>query len=287
MDLSLDADLTFSVDVPGARKVTGHLTGSGTALELRVDNSFVFAGRRDAAAIRGVAAGLAHRGISVTVVDPSGPLVTLGARRTSWVQRRVTRSRHIRIERGAGLWSLARGRAQAGDVRALPAAELAPPVTMWPPAPTFLRRRRAVTTTHDPHHGGDPRLVMVSRPHPRPGDRPPVFRLRREVTTIGSAPGSDIRLPGLAARHAEIRHDDLDEFVLVRLSRPGTMRVNGAPVDEALLRTGTGVEVGDWALSFFREEYADHGRPYGGRIGGELGHQRTQPPRQPRQEHSV
>jgi pSer/pThr/pTyr-binding forkhead associated (FHA) protein len=112
-----------------------------------------------------------------------------------------------------------------------------------------------------------------------------VFRLRRGVTTIGSDPGSDIRLPGLAARHAEIRHDDRDEFVLVRLSRPGATRVNGAPVDEALLRTGTGVQVGDWALSFFREEYADHGRPYGGRIGGELGHQRTQPPRLPRQEH--
>ncbi len=32
-------------------------------------------------------------------------------------------------------------------------------------------------------------------------------------------------------------------------------------------------------MSFFREEYADHGRPYGGRIGGELGHQRTQPSR--------
>lgn len=285
MDLSLDADLTFSVDVPGAPTVTGHLTGSGTALELQVDNSFVFAGRRDASAIRGLAEGLAHRGLSVTVVDPSGPLVTLGARRTSWVQRRVTRSRHIRIERGAGLWSLARGRAQAGDVRALPAAELAPPVTVWPPAPTFMRRRRAVTTTHDPHHGGDPRLVMASPPHPRPDDRPPVFRLRREVTTIGSDPGSDIRLPGLAARHAEIRHDDRDEFVLVRLSRPGATRVNGAPVDEALLRTGTGVQVGDWALSFFREEYADHGRPYGGRIGGELGHQRTQPPRPPRQEH--
>jgi len=52
MDLSLDADLTFSVDVPGAPTVTGHLTGSGTALELQVDNSFVFAGRRDAAILR-------------------------------------------------------------------------------------------------------------------------------------------------------------------------------------------------------------------------------------------
>jgi hypothetical protein len=32
-------------------------------------------------------------------------------------------------------------------------------------------------------------------------------------------------------------------------------------------------------MSFYREEYADHGRPYGGRLGGEIGHQRQQPPR--------
>jgi hypothetical protein len=282
MELSVDADLTFSVDVPGARTVTGHLTGSGTALELRMDDSFVFASRSDAEAIRGLAEGLAHRGLSVTVVDPAGPLVTLGARRTSWLQRRVTRSRHIRIERGGGVWSLARGRAQAGNAGALPTAELAPPTTMWPPAPTFLRRRRHVTTTHDPRHGGNPRLVMAHDPHPRPDDVQPVFQLGREVTTIGSAPESDIRLPGLAPRHAEVRHDEWDEYVLVRLGSRATTRVNGAPVDEALLRTGTRVELGDWTMSFIREEYADHGRPYGGRIGGELGHQRPQPPRRPR-----
>lgn len=282
MELTVDADLTFTVDVPGARKVTGHLTGSGTELELRVDDSFVFAGRSDAAAIRGLAEGLAHRGLSVTVIGPSGPLVTLGARGSSWLQRRITRSKHIRIERGAGLLSLARGRAQAGDIGALPAAELAPPVTMWPLAPTFMRRRRQVTTTHDPLHGGRPRLVMASPPHPHPEDRPPVFGLEREVTTIGSAPDNDICLPGLTDRHAEIRHDEMDEYVIVRLAAKGTTRVNGAPVDQALLRTGTGVRVGDWELSFYREEYADHGRPYGGRIGGELGHQKPQPPQTPR-----
>jgi hypothetical protein len=282
MDLTVDADLRFSVDVPGARTVTGHLTGSGTALELRVDDSFVLAGRKDAAAIRGLAEGLAHRGLSIAVIGPSGPLVTLGARRSSWLQRRVTRSRHIRIERGAGLLSLARGRAQTGNVGAFPVAELAPPGTMWPPAPTFLRRRRKVTTTHDPLHGGNPRLVMASSQHPGPEERRRVFRLTGEVTTIGSAPDCDIRLPGLAPRHAEVRHDEWDEYVLVRTAAGGTTRVNGAEAEQALLRTGTGVQVGDWVLSYVREEYADHGRPYGGRIGGELGHQKPQPPQAPR-----
>ncbi|HSJ20910.1 MAG TPA: FHA domain-containing protein [Nocardioidaceae bacterium] len=282
MDLTVDADLRFSVDVPGARTVTGHLTGSGTALELRVDDSFVLAGRKDAAAIRGLAEGLAHRGLSIAVIGPSGPLVTLGARPSSWLQRRVTRSKHIRIERGAGLLSLARGRAQTGNVGALPVAELAPPVTMWPPAPTFLRRRRKVTTTHDPLQGGNPRLVMASSQHPGPDERRRVFRLAGEVTTIGSAPDCDIRLPGLEPRHAEVRHDEWDEYVLVRTAPGGTTRVNGAETERALLRTGTGVQVGDWVLSYVREEYADHGRPYGGRIGGELGHQRPQPPQAPR-----
>jgi hypothetical protein len=109
-----------------------------------------------------------------------------------------------------------------------------------------------------------------------------VFRLSREVTTIGSAADSDICLPGLAPRHAEIHHDEWDEYVLVRSASRAATRVNGAPVDEALLRTGTRLELGEWTLSFIREEYADHGRPYGGRIGGELGHQRPQPPRTPR-----
>jgi hypothetical protein len=219
----------------------------------------------------------------MTVVDGVGPLVTLGAARSSWLQRRVTRSRHIRIERGAGLWSLARGRAQLANAGALPVAAIAPPGTLWPPAPTLLRRPHTVTTTHDPDHGGNPRLVMASPAHPHPEDRSPVFRLGREVTTIGSAPDSDIRLPGLAPRHAEVRHDEWDEFVLVRVGAAASPRVHGLPVDRALLRTGTGVQLGRWTMSFVRDEYADHGRPYGGRIGGELGHQRPQPPQIPRQ----
>jgi hypothetical protein len=58
------------------------------------------------------------------------------------------------------------------------------------------------------------------------------------------------------------------------------VKVNGRPVTEALLRTGARVDVGGHHLAFVREEYADHGRPFGGRIGGELGYQRPQPPRE-------
>lgn len=279
-DLTVDADLEFAVDLPGSRTVTGALKGSGKALQLRVSDPFLFAGRSDSGAIRGLAEGLAARGLSVSVVTPSGPVVTLGVPRTSWLQRRLTGSRHIRVERGAGLWAVILGRTRAPSGGALPAAELAPPRTLFPIVPTMFRHpRRPVTTTHDPHRGGNPRLIMPLGPHPTAGDRPKMFPLRDGVTTIGGGPDCDIQLPGLEPLHAEIRHDDEDEFVLVRIDEAGTTRVHGAPVETATLRTGSGVDLGRWHLTYFREEYADHGRPYGGRIGGELGHQRPQPSR--------
>lgn len=286
-DLTVDADLEFTLDLPGIRTVRGSLTGSGKHLELRISDPFLFAGRSDASAVRGLAAGLARQGVALTVVAPAGPLVTLGVPRTSWLQRRLTGSRHIRVQRGAGLWSLVRGRAQAPAGGALPPAELAPPTTLFPLVPTLRRRPRPpVTTTHDPRHGGDPRLIMALTEHPFPGDRQKVFRLRGEVTTIGSDAACDIRLAGLDRFEAEVRHDAADEYVVVRLGRPGSTRVNGAPVETALLRTATRLDVGDWTLSFYREEYADHGRPYGGRVGGEIGHQRPQPARHRRLAHT-
>src|SRR6188472_4072495 len=139
-DLTLDADLEFTLDLPGSRTVRGTLTGSGGHLQLRVSDPFLFAGRSDASAVRGIAGGLARLGVSLTVVAPAGPLVNLGVSRTSWLQRRVTGSRHIRVERGAVLWSLVRGRAQAPSGGALPPAELVPPATLFPLAPTLRRR---------------------------------------------------------------------------------------------------------------------------------------------------
>ena len=100
------------------------------------------------------------------------------------------------------------------------------------------------------------------------------------IATIGSDASCDIRLPMLDPFEAEVRHDAADEFVVVRLGRPGTTRVNGAPVDSALLRTASRLDIGNYTMSFYREEHADHGRPYGGRVGGELGYQRPQPARQ-------
>jgi hypothetical protein len=225
--------------------------------------------------------------VAVDVVWSGRRLLTLGAVRGGWLHRRATRSRHIRVARPGLALGLTRRRVASPAVGLVPDRPLLPPGTPFPLAPTFLRRRRAATT-HDPDRGGRPRLVLAPGPHPWPGDRRMVFALRPTVTRIGSGPEADVRLPGTAAVHAEIRHTPDDEFVLVHLAAGEESRVDGARVPRGgepgpLLHTGTRLQIGPWTLSFYREEYADHGRPYGGRIGGEVGHQRPQPPR-PEQE---
>jgi len=279
--LDVAADLEFTVDLPGRVPVRGNLRGADGRLELRVGDPSAFAGRGDSDSVRGFAAALAARGLVVRVVSGDATLLTLGAARTSWLQRRLTGSRHIAVGGARGAWTGARGRMRTGAEAVLPDQTLAPPSTLTPLAPTFLRRpRRPVTTTHDPGGGGNPRLILAPRSDPWPGDRQPVYSLGRTVTTIGSAAECDIRLPGLEPLHAEVRHDADDEYVLVRTGgREGDVRVNGEPVGQRILRTASRVQLGGWTVSFYREEYADHGRPYGGRIGGELGHQRPQPSR--------
>jgi hypothetical protein len=188
----------------------------------------------------------------------------------------VTRSPHLRVAGVRGLLAAGRGRIR-GAGGTLPGRGLAPPSTPYPPAPTFLRRPvKRVTTTHDPGRGGGPRLVEV----PVAGlarTAHPVHWLQQQVTVVGSDPDCEVVLPGLRPRHAEVRHSEEDEFVLVALAPD--VRVHGERVRERVLRTGSRIDLGGRQLVFSREEYADHGRPYGGRIGGELGHQRPQPPR--------
>jgi hypothetical protein len=134
-----------------------------------------------------------------------------------------------------------------------------------------------VTTTHRSHGGGRPRLVLEQE-DVWEGEGQPEFRLTRSVMLIGSDRACDIVLPDLEPLHTVVSHDDHDEY-LVESCGP-EVRVHGAVVVEsALLRTGARVDIGPHTLSFFREEHADHGRPYGGREGGEIGHQHPQPDR--------
>ena len=267
--VSVDADLTFSVDLDG-KTMSGTLAGAGSDLELRVSDPWMLGGTGTAAACA-VAEQLAASGLRLTVVADR-PLAVLGEPRTSYWQRRVTGSKHIRVPSLAAAVRLAR-------LRRRPVSRtLLPPATPVPLVPTFLRRPRRATTTHDADRGGYPRLVMAPPEKHFPGQSWPAFLLG-DVTTFGSDAGADVVLPGLRDHHAEVRRTDDDEFVVRLLSPTAPVRVNGAVVlEEALLRSGTRLKLGPHVLVYAREEYADHGRPYGGRVGGELGRQRLQPP---------
>lgn len=270
------ADLSFELTTPGGRQVHGELRGEHSDLELVVDDPGAFAGSGDAAAIRGLADLLSHQGVTVRVVHDGRRLVELGRVSAPWWQRRATGSGHIRLASLRGAWTSLRSR--AGDTEpVLPDSGLAPPTTPWPPAPTFAKRvRRPAGPTHDPARGGSPRLVLAKQ-DAWADERQPIFWLGDRDTTIGSDPSCDIVLRGLEPVHAWVTHDERDEFVLH--SPHALTRVHGMEVRQQDLRTGSRIDLGDWQLVYAREEWADHGRPYGGRIGGELGHQRPQPPR--------
>ena len=130
--------------------------------------------------------------------------------------------------------------------------------------------------------GGKPRLIFSSGGRERLQDeggasnRPVDFELLPGVTTIGSGTACDLQLEGLTDHQVEIRRDDADEYAFLAVDPAGDSTINGAPTDQVLLHTGDRLQLGPWVLSFYREEFADHGRPYGGRQGGEGSHQQPQ-----------
>ena len=141
--------------------------------------------------------------------------------------------------------------------------------------PTTQSAETTPTTTHATWGAGHPRL-LVSR-----DDERRVHELVATITRIGSRPDADLLLPGTDPLHATVEHDDRDEFVLT-LHGAGEMNANPEsagthPGDRSeTLRTGARFVFGGWMLVYPREEFADHGRPYGGRQGGELSDQPKQ-----------
>ena len=271
------ADLRVQFTGADGQSAAGHLHGSLGRLTLDLDNPGVFAGSGDAVMVQNLASTLAGRGVQVRVQHQGVHLVSIGAVSAPWWQRRATGSRRIRIGSWRGAWTSLRSRAVASEP-VLPDAGSLPPPTLFPILPTFARYpRRKVTTTHDPSGSGAARLVLKKQDMWE-GEHQPVFWLNEKETTIGSDPSCDIVLRDLAPLHTTVRHDSEDEYVLGNLGPEA--RVHGAVVHAfAVLRTGARIDVGRHQLSFYREEYADHGRPHGGRIGGEAGHQQRQPPR--------
>jgi len=133
------------------------------------------------------------------------------------------------------------------------------------------------STTHAEWGAGEPHLRITS-----PNGERSRLELTEDRITIGSGAECALVIPGADPVHATIVHDERDEYVLT-LHGEGLM--NASPSDgidgdrSEILRTGARFTVAEWILVFGREEFADHGRPFGGREGGELDDQPPQPAR--------
>lgn len=277
--IRLDIDIDFSLGEPAmdgepAAGLSGTVKAAGTAVDIFVDDPASFRGNTlpSIGQVRSVAKELAARGLTVTVAGPKGLLISVGAGRSSMAQRLITRSPYIRLGSPGTLAPLLGIGRRALEKGATPS--LLPPSTPFPLVPTVNRRiRRTITTTHYVRGSGRPRLIFVQKSETWNGQVPREFELTGERTTIGSGDDATLVLAGLDELHAEVLHTDDDEYLLVPHG-PITGSVHGR--EPSVLRTGARVQLGGWALAFFREEYADHGRPYGGRNGGELAYQRPQ-----------
>lgn len=291
--ITFDGEFTVSLDESeqaGEEPFTIEVSGADSTLTIDLsDPSRLPPGERGRLReLAGFADSLAQEHGTVRITGPDGLIIEFGEVRSGPLGRMLSGSSHIRLGTttvlsGLGLRSSSRG-------RLLPS--IAP---MLHPLLPMIRRgyRMRVTTTHYARGAGRPRLYFTPDSDVWDGTAPGSFELAAESVLIGSGPECDLILAGTAARHAEIRHDADDEYVLFPLAAVG----GGAqdPTIEAqtgrILRSGSRLSIGGWRVAFFREEFAEHGRPYGGRQGGELSQQRRQPPRseflgqQPRQSH--
>ena len=273
----LDIDVEFSV-LFGEETITGTVSAEGNVVDIRVSNpADLMGGRRDALPVlRQMALALAKRGIVVSLSGPDGSLASIGAVRAPVADRLITGSPHIKVRSMPLLLKALRSKPREQS------PVFVPPLTLAPLAPTLERNRRhRVTTTHYTAGSGRPRLIFVLGSAVWDGKPPREFELTQTTTTIGSGETADLRLEGIDPLHAEIRHDANDEYVLfVNGESAGFPVLDPDTGRGRVLRTGARIDIGEWRLAYFREEFADHGRPFGGRMGGELARQKPQPPRQ-------
>ncbi|MDN3937651.1 FHA domain-containing protein [Arthrobacter sp. YD4] len=268
----VDADLEFSVTEPSGGGTSGTVQAAGTEVKVTLSSLDSSLGQRmpSLQQLRPLAKTLAEQGLTVVIEGPQGLIASLGAVRTGRAQRLLTRSPHIRLGNVRTVAPLARRGGRTKDA----GMSLLPPETPLPLLPTVKRRIvRKVTTTHHTRGSGRPRLIFVQDSATWDGQVPREFNLSGERMSIGSGPDADLRLDGLESIHAEIVHNERDEYVLVR---HGVVTGSFGPADSSILRTGARLQMGPWCLAYFREEFADHGRPFGGRSGGEFAYQKPQ-----------
>jgi len=268
----VDINLDFSLQEASGEEARGSVKAAGGEVVVALDRIDALQSQRlpSLGDLRPLAKTLSDQGLTVGVDGPDGRIISLGAVEAPASQRVITRSPHIKLGKlGALAPMLKRSRRSPA-----PGVSLLPPGTLLPLLPTVKRRiPRRITTTHYTRGGGRPRLIFVQDSKSWNGQVPREFSLTAERVRIGSDDSVDLQLPGLDGVHAEIVHNDRDEYVLVR---HGKVTGSFGPDSTSVLRTGSRLQMGQWCLAFFREEFADHGRPFGGRSGGEFAYQRPQ-----------
>ena len=268
---ALSADLRFEVDTPDGEHADGVVRSDGSTVLVQSPDLSVLAGGRSGSDLQALARAVAEQGLVLVIADEEGALMRLGAVRSRFWHRLVTRSPHVQVVRWRAAAALKAvvlaGRGKGVGV---------PPPTPMPQLPPAPWSRRRVTTTHDPYGGGHPRLYLSDTRVPAMARQVLVFALLPGSTSIGSADDVDLHLDGVDPLQAVVERTADDEYELVVRGTTMHAYVNGRELPRQRLRTGARVEVGPWRLTYVRDEHADHGRPYGGRIGGELGRQRSQ-----------
>jgi hypothetical protein len=269
--VGLLADVDVDVTTPGGSVVRGKVSAAGRRLAFSSADLGAFAAGRSGGDLRGVARRLADDGYVLEIADEEGPLLRLGAVKERFWHRFATGTPHVQVVR----WRAA-ARLKARAVTGGSSAIDVPPPIAWPDLPTAPWARRKVTTTHDPYGGGHPRLYLSDTRVPAMARQVQVHYLALGETSIGAAEGSDLVLDGISDLQAVVTRTEDDEYVIGARGRRTPTFVNGRELPRQTLRTGARIEIGPWRLTYVRDEFADHGRPFGGRIGGELGHQRPQ-----------
>ncbi len=117
--VQVSADVSFSVELPGERAMTGRLTGHGSRLEVRVDEVAMTPGSGGAGELRRMASAIAAWGLTVVVVVGDVVLLEIGRTEAPWWQRPITRSPHLRVVSVRAALAEVAGRAVPPGIRAL------------------------------------------------------------------------------------------------------------------------------------------------------------------------
>lgn len=269
---TVQIDLRFEVDTPDGDHAAGTVRSDGSNVLVQSPDLSVLAGGRSNGDLVSMAKLFADRDLVLTIADDDGALMRLGSVRPRFWHRIATRSKFVEVVRWRAAAALkAVVVAGRGDGVGIPPTT---PVPLHLPKTPWARRR--VAETHDPYGGGHPRLYLSDTRVPAMARQVMYFSLLPGETVLGSAADADLHLQGVDALQAVVERTAEDEYEIVARGTTVHTYVNGRELDRQRLRTGSRVEIGPWRLTYVRDEHADHGRPYGGRIGGELGRQRTQ-----------